>query len=410
MVLPGSNSAAAYTEKTLYTFCSARNCTDGAQPYGELAMDSDGNLYGITPVGGANNGGAAFELAAGTGKYSVLYNFCGLSGCTDGKLPLRVKLVIDTAGNLYGTTEAGGDTDGGVVFELHHKRLGWEEKILHTFCPRPKSGCPDGALPYDGLTYAGAAAGQPYDGSSPLYGTTNNYGAHAGGTVFAVEPITGTKKWKESVLYSFCSQDNCTDGENPDTPLYVDTEGNIYGTTPGGGQSGGGTVFELSPNEIGYTESVLYNFCAQANCSDGKEPQGGVVMDSAGNLYGTATEGGDSNNDGVIFSLFPDGSQWQFNLLDEFDRRNGSAPIGMLLDASGNLFGTTYEGGANGKTGSVFEFNGSIQVLYSFCSQTNCPDGRHPIAGVIEDGAGNLYGTTQNGGHHRSGTIYELSK
>jgi uncharacterized repeat protein (TIGR03803 family) len=132
-------------------------------------------------------------------------------------------------------------------------------------------------------------------------------------------------------------------------------------------------------------------------------------MDRAGNLFGT-TEGGGGSQDGVIFELSPNGGQWQYNILANFDGSNGNAPGGpLLLDTSGNLFGTTYYGGGQEKKGTVFEFNGAVQTLYSFCPEQGCPDGKNPVAGLIEDSVGNLYGTTSGGANHDSGTIFELS-
>jgi uncharacterized repeat protein (TIGR03803 family) len=420
--------AFAYSEKTLYTFCSLKGCPDGGYPY-DVVRDSAGNLYGTT-FGGGNTVprsactpegfygcGVVFEFAPSTGQYSVLHTFC-TSDCTDGAFPQSVKLVIDEKGNLYGTTRGGGVGGSlygtGVVFELIRGTSGWSEEVLYTFCSRHN--CVDGGGPYDGLTYANAAAGKPYNGKSRLYGTTTRGGANGRGTVFTVSREAGTHKWKQTVLYSFCPSTGCTDGETPDTPLYVDSAGNIYGTTYSGGQNGQGVVFELSPGGTGFTESVLYSFCAQANCVDGGEPYGGVIMDGLGNLFGAADYGG-SPDLGVVFELSFNGSQWNYNILDNFNGSNGSHPAGaMIFGSDGNLYGTTYRGGANGRDGdgTVFTFNGAIQNLYSFCSSKGCPDGKYPLAGVVQDSAGNLFGTTSYGGKksdhgHTFGTLYELS-
>jgi uncharacterized repeat protein (TIGR03803 family) len=213
------------------------------------------------------------------------------------------------------------------------------------------------------------------------------------------------------VLYSFCSQAHCADGQQPEAPPYIDDAGNLYGTAEFGGQSKaqGGTVFELSPSGGGYTETTLYSFCAQKKCADGEAPYANIVMDSGGNLLST-TRGGGSKGDGVVFELSPNGSQWQFSVLGNFTGTNGKSPLGnLVLDADGNLFGATNRGGTPQTKGTVFAFNGSIRTLYSFCAEQKCPDGRNPYAGVIEDGAGNFYGTTYSGGIHGAGTIYELS-
>jgi len=381
-------------------------------------LDQAGNLYGTTYQGGTNRngeiqygGGVVFEYAAGTGQFTVLYDFCNQTLCTDGATPDRVKLVVDTAGNLYGTTSKGGNSSGGgVVFEVVHGQAGWTENILYTFCRNENSGCKDGGSSHEGLTYAGAAGGQTYDGTSPLYGTTEGGGANGNGTLFALTPENGGTKWKERVLYSFCSQNNCTDGRNPNTPLFLDSLGNFYGTTPYGGQFAQGTVFEITPNGTAYSESVLYSFCAQSQCVDGENPFSGVVMDGAGNLFGTTDYGG-SVAKGALFELSPNGSQWTYNVLQSFDGSDGEFPYSdLIIDADGNLFGTTAQGGAHErKSGTVFEFNGGLQTLYSFCSLSKCADGKLPLGGVIEDSTGNLFGLTSGNVHDRDSTLYELS-
>jgi len=405
-----SSPCQAYTEKTLYSFCSAKSCKDGDGPNG-LVMDPSGNLFGVTYSGGKYGAGTVFGFVPATGQYSVLHNFCKKTGCPDGSNPGRVNLVIDVNGNLYGTTMKGGDAKnpgGGVVFELVKSDSGWHEVTLYDFCASGKCAS-KGDLPSDGLSYAGAASGQLYDGSSPLFGTTSYGGAHGGGTAFSLTPQLGSKRWTEQVLYSFCSQTNCVDGEYPDTPLYIDSEGNIYGTTPNGGESNTGVVFELSPGDAGYTESVLHSFCTQQNCGDGDSPYGGVIADSQGNLYGTALGGG-AGADGLVFELSPNGTQWQFVDLADFNGTDGAGPRATLfMDSTGNLFGTTVSGGSNDK-GTVFAFNGSVQSLYSFCPERGCADGKYSFTNVVEDSAGNLYGVTSQGGSgHDGGTLYELS-
>jgi uncharacterized repeat protein (TIGR03803 family) len=340
----------AYTEKTLYKFCSNASCTDGKDP-GGLVMDQSGNLIGVTSFGGRKgdfSNGVVFEFVPGTGQYRVLYSFCTqpARSCPDGAVPGTVNLVIDTQGNLYGTTAEGGSTDGGVVFELVRNGSKWKEKTLYSFCSRKN--CADGDGPQFGLTYAGAGSG-PYDGTSPLFGATVSGGTGSYGTVFSLKPKIGTQKWSELVLYDFCSQANCSDGSRAVTPLYIDGRGNIYGTTEAGGNQGGGVVFELSPNGSGYTETTAYSFCSLANCADGATPAGGVVMDASGNLYGTTAVGGNQANGqgvGVVFELSPGGTQWNYTDLADFGGKDGAGPIGpLLLDSSGNLFGTTVSGG-----------------------------------------------------------------
>lgn len=409
-------NADGYTESTLHTFCSERRCRDGAQPGGELVADQSGNLYGTTFAGGANGFGAGgrgdgvvFEFTPDTRHYSVIYNFCSRNGCADGKAPYRVKLVIDTAGNLYGTTSFGGrngrnNGKGGTVFELVRDRSGLHEKTLYTFCMKHR--CVDGYNPHNGLTYAGAAAGAAYDGISPLYGTTYSGGANGGGTVFALSP-NGKHEWSETVLYSFCRRANCADGEGPETPLFVDGAGNIYGTTVIGGKAAAGVVFELSPAGSGYSESVLHSFCTFFACRDGAYPYGGVIMDGNGHLVGTTSARGGPGY-GVVFGMSFIESQWSYGVRDNFSGSTGSDAIGaLILGSDGNLYGTTYAGGAKGD-GSVFAVTSVIQSLYSFCSDRRCSDGTRPLAGLLQDSAGNFFGTTLYNGKY-NGTLYELS-
>lgn len=391
----------AYTKKTLYSFCSdGKRCKDGWGP-GGVVMDSSGNLFGVAGAGGKHGGGVVFEFVPSTGQYTVLHDFCSQTDCKDGENPDFVNLVIDVDGNLYGTTHSGGTTrDGGVVFELARTDTGWHEVALYRFCPETPP-CTDGANPYAGLTYAGAAAGQLYDGVSPLFGATYYGGSGedgTGGTVFSIMPKSGSKQWSEQVLYNFCMQSHCTDGRNPTFPPYIDTQGNLFGSSLGG-QSDHGAVFELSPSGSTYVETVLHSFCGE-NCHDG-DGVGAVIGDSQDNLYSVAGLG--KNRDGLIFKLSPNGTQWQFEDLANFNGKNGSVPGALIMDASGNLFGTTRQGGAK-NAGTVFEFNGSLRKLYSFGKSFA---GDYSVD-LIEDSAGNFYGVTA-ATEFNKGTLYELS-
>jgi uncharacterized repeat protein (TIGR03803 family) len=284
-------------EQTLYTFCSQINCTDGSSPYAGLIMDLAGNLYGTTLTGGAHDKGTVFKLVPNGSGWSetVLYDFCSQAYCTDGSRPFG-GLVMDAAGNLYGTTSDGGSVcygydRCGTAFKLTPIGAGWTETIIYTFCAQ--TDCSDGAFPSSGLIM---------DEVGNLYGTTDGGGSHNQGTVFRLAP-TGTG-WTETVLYSFCAQTNCSDGRSPwRATLIMDATGNLYGTTYWGGRGGyDGTVFKLSPTSTGWTETVLYSFCAQTNCGDGYLPVAGVIMDAAGNLYGTTTICG-STCGGTVFQL-----------------------------------------------------------------------------------------------------------
>ena len=211
----------------------------------------------------------------------------------------------------------------------------------------------------------------------------------------------------ETVLYSFCSLSNCSDGAEPFAGLIADSAGNLYGTASAGGTSGNGVVFKLAP---GGTETVLHAF---AGVPDGAIPYAGLIADSAGNLYGTTFEGG-ASNDGVVFKLAPPtppATSWNETVLYSFMGSGGGYPTaGLIADSAGNLYGTTKS--LNGTSGTVFRLapGGTETVLYSFCSLSNCSDGAAPAAGLIADSAGNLYGTTYSGGATGFyGTVFKLA-
>lgn len=445
-------------ETLLYNFCSQGGyyCTDGIQPSAGLIADASGNLYGTTEGGGSTNGsdcntgscgyGTVFELLPIGSGYTktVLYNFCSQSFCTDGATPFA-GLIEDASGNLYGTTYNGGANGGGTVFKLTPGANGYTESVLYDFCSQSQgsTGCTDGVNPSAGLVE---------DASGNLYGTTNLggtgvplvNGSLAYGTVFMLAP--SGSGYSYTVLYNFCPPGGttfCTDGAAPNSTLIEDASGNLYGTTVLGGTGthalecmglGCGTVFKLSPNSGGYAQTVLYSFCSQggSNCTDGGYPYGaGLIEDASGNLYGTTSSGGvnscDSPGCGTVFKLAPNGDgSYTESVLHSFNDTDGAGPnAGLIEDAAGNLYGTTSFGGTGlswecegCSSGTVFELSPSGSgytetVLYSFCSQggTECTDGAVPVAGVIQDASGNLYGTTEFGGVNGVdwGTVFKLS-
>ena len=228
-----------------------------------------------------------------------------------------------------------------------------------------------------------------------------------GGTVFKITPAGVL-----TTLYNFCSQGAfCNDGWYPSAVLVQGTDGNFYGTTEFGGFSlycflfdGCGAVFMVTPN--GSVETTIYSFCVQANCPDGFNPPGGLVQATNGNLYGT-TWGG-TNGYGTVFEITAGGA---LTTLYNFDPTDGEYPRGSLVQASnGNFYGATSVGGANG-LGTVFEFTagGALSALYSFCSQPNCADGAEPLAGLVQASDGNLYGTTFAGGASGGGAVFEIT-
>jgi uncharacterized repeat protein (TIGR03803 family) len=280
---------------------------------------------------------------------------------------------------------------------------------LYVFCSQAM--CADGAAPESPLIA---------DESGNLYGTTSSGGANRQGTVFRLA-ADGT----ETVLYSFCSQTTCTDGANPwSGALYMDKDGDLYGTTEYGGTGtgyghGGGVVYKLAPDG---TETVLYNFCSLGgeDCTDGSYPLAGVVADRSGNLYGTTTQGGPAivngsyTDAGEVYKLAPDGTLtvlWGFCRDDGCTDGSSPGDGNLIMDKSGNLYGTTEFGGGGDVAyggGTLYEVTpeGTEAVLHAFCIQFDCGDGATPYAGVVMDGNGNLYGTTALGGayFHTSST------
>ncbi len=226
----------------------------------------------------------------------------------------------------------------------------------------------------------------------------------------------------ETVLYSFCAQRKCADGETPGAGVIMDASGHLYGTTLVGGGHGGGTACELTPNaaKTKWTETVLYRFCAQSECTDGAPPDTGLIMDKSGHLYGT-TELGGAHESGTVFELTPNAAKtiWIHKILYSFCAQtnctDGESPdAGLIMDKPGHLYGTTELGGAH-ELGTVFELTPNAAktkwtetVLYGFCAQSECTDGAEPIAGLIID-AGHLYGTTGYGGALGAGTVFELT-
>src|ERR1039457_2533217 len=214
-----------------------------------------------------------------------------------------------------------------------------------------------------------------------------------------------------TTLYSFCSQSGCPDGYYPYAGLVQATNGGLYGTTYGGGTNSAGTIFKITP---GGTLTALYSFCPQTNCTDGFGPQAGLVQAANGDLYGTSGDG--TNNFGTVFKITPGGT---LTTLYSFcsqgvypDCTDGDLPIaGLVQAANGDLYGTTLFGGTNGNYGTVFKITpgGTLTTLYSFCSQTNCADGRSPVAGLVQAANGDFYGTTWIGGTNGQGTVFKIT-
>lgn len=286
-----SHAASAYTLQLAYGFCSTGGaaCTDGSSPKRQLTIDSAGNLYGTTALGGAHQKGVAFKLTANAGgagyTYHVLHNFCARANCADGDTP-HSNLIVDAQGRLYGTTEFGGKHGLGTVFQLSHSANGWSETVIHNFCAT--SQCTDGTTPQTGLSYKGQDLGAPWDGASPLFGTALG-GAYNHGIDFKLA-LSGSQ-WNFQAIHNFKES-------NGPNELTVDSSGNIFGTAIGGGKYGGGELYRLAHDT--WTATVLHNFCKLPNCEDGKNPTGRMAVDSAGNLFGS-TVSGSVYDDGVVF-------------------------------------------------------------------------------------------------------------
>ena len=272
------NNAGNYTEKVLYGFSGYG---DGGFPQSGLVLDKAGNLYGTTFLGGANGLGAVYELVNSSGNYTekILYSFTSTGA--DGAYPAG-SLILDAAGNIYGTTTAGGSTGNGTVFALMNNAGSYSERVLYSF-----AGYPDASGPTGGLIL---------DNSGNLFGATNDGGANGSGAIF--ELIDASGNYTENVLYSFGGANDPYLQFMPQAPLVMDSNGNLFSVEQGGPYDAG-AVFELSKTMAGYIEQDLYNFTGGA---DGNGPNGGLVLDSVGNLYGT-TQGGGSNDDGTIFEL-----------------------------------------------------------------------------------------------------------
>jgi uncharacterized repeat protein (TIGR03803 family) len=320
---------------TVYSFCSQAKCTDGSNPIAGLVQASNGDFYGTTVSGGANNFGTVFEITA-VGKLTTLYSFCSQTNCTDGS-NLFAGMVQASNGDFYGTTFGGGANGDGTVFEITPRG---KLTTLYSFCSQ--TSCPDGSNPFTGLVQAA---------SGIFYGTTVSGGANNFGTVFEI-----TAAGKLTTLYSFCSQTSCTDGANPGGALLQAASGTFYGTTVSGGANNFGTVFEIT---AAGKLTTLYSFCSQTSCSDGANPPAGLVQAANGNFYGTTEYAGGPNctpdGCGTVFEITAAGRLTTlYSFCSQTSCTDGSNPLGGLLQATnGTLYGTTSGGGADGD-GTVF--------------------------------------------------------
>ena len=319
----------------------------------------------------------------------VIFSFAG----SDGEYA-DTDLETDSAGNIYGTTVLGGDFGSGTVFQLSPTPNGWVHTVLYSF-----TGGADGGEPYKGVTI---------DREGNLYGTavTGGSGSCEGGCGVAYKLTNSGGNWTQTVIHAFTGGD---DGSGPGARLTVDRGGNIYGMAPTGGANGLGTIYRIRQEGGAWTLKVIHTFTGG---DDGATGSAGRMVLRRARLYGAATTGG-AHGSGVIFELSPRAvGEWDFRAIYAFKGQpDGSFPYGALLFAgSGKIYGTTYYGGTNG-IGAVYELsprrNGEWHenVIYSFQEGS---DGNSPISNLVFDPAGNLYGTTSEGGLG-SGTIFKLS-
>lgn len=391
--------------QTFSVFYSFTGNGDGGYPLAGLVIDGSGNLYGTASWGGSITNcstgcGTVFEIDS-SGNDTTLYTF---AGGTDGAIP-EAQLLMDSQGNLYGTTYNGGGSANcsngcGTVFKV---ATGGNETVLYRF-----NGGTDGANPVAGLTM---------DLAGNLYGTTFNGGAHGYGTVFRLNT-----SGEETVLYSFTGG---ADGANPIGGVTFDTKGRLYGTTSLGGDStcangygtyGCGTVFRLMPSyayvmrngtALPWKESTLHTFEMQ---DDGGTPYAGLILDGSGNLYGAATSGGIGAG-GTVFELTPSSGGWTFSVLYSLPGWTISGSFRNLVqDASGNIYATTHCDGAN-QAGTIYELtpSGSTWNYTSLYVFTGGSDGLYAFSNLVFDKQGNLYGTTWSGGGTFHGEVFKVT-
>ena len=372
LTLFNTHAMQAQTFSVLHNFTGG---ADGGNPFAGVTVGPAGVLYG-TADGGTGDAGTVFRLSPHGSSFifSPLYEFTGGS---DGSGP-GGGVVIGPNGALYGTTTYGGGDDYGTVFELRPPPTFcrailcyWNETVLYDFGPPP-----DGRYP-------GGFENLAFDQAGNIYGTTLGGGMYVGGgnnggTTFELTPSGGG--YTESIIHSFGSG---TDGVGPYAGVVLDTAGNVYGTTPNGGTDGGGAVYQLMPSNGGWLENVLVNF----NGTNGSEPYGNLIIDGSGNLYGSAS--------GVVFKLAPSVGGFTYSILYHL---SGDSVGGLAMDTAGNLFGVSVIGGSH-NDGWIFELTNCSQTcsvvdLHDFSGS----DGWYPNGTPVLDANGNLYGTTAYGG------------
>ena len=395
LALAGTLASTAWAGPGTFILYSFSGSNDGGDPASALVFDSAGNAYGTTVSGGDFGFGTVFELTPVRGGWTetVLYSF---TGSTDGKNP-HGGVTLDSQGNLYGTTVAGGDGfctgDGcGVVFKLTNSGGVWTESVIHSFTDDNKGFGPGGQVVFD-------KAGN-------LYGETPDGGKSGAGTIYQLTP-TQNGNWKHVVIHHFTGGKDGAVGSLG--ALLLDHAGNLYGVTEVGGANGAGTVFKVSPKPDGsWKLNTLYSF---QGMPDAGFPYGGLIFDAKRNLYGTTYFGG-ANGMGAVYELTRTTGAWTESVLYSFKGgKDGSLSTSTLVFRDGNLFGTTSGGGNLGcDCGTIFKLartqNGWKETIpHRF---TSVPDGAYAYYGLTYDGVSSFYGTTVNGGVHNQGTVFQF--
>jgi len=379
---------AANSTKLIYSFGGG---SDGEYTDTELVVDRAGNLYGTSVQGGMFGGGTVFQVTP-AGVHTVLYNF---TGGADGGEPYK-GVTLDAEGNLYGTavTGGGGSCEGGcgVVYKLANSGGTWTQTVIHTFT---------------GADGSGPGSPVSFDSRGNLYGTAPTGGANGMGTLYRMSP-DGSGGWTFRIIHTFTG--GADGGGGAAGRLLIDAGGNLYGVCTVGGVNGFGTVFKMSASQGQWHFTTLYAFRDQP---DGALPYGGLVFDKFGNLYGTTYYAG-ANDVGTIYKLTHNNGTWTESVLYSFKGgADGASPISSLVaDAAGNFYGTTSDGGASAcSCGVIFKIahastgGWTESVLYRFPGK---PNPGFAYNGLVRDAAGNLYGATVHGGTGNDGAIYEL--
>lgn len=397
LVLLFTTAASAQTYSVIHSFTGNQ---DGANPYTGLTLEGSSNLFGTT-FGGAAGFGTVFSLKA-SGSGWVLNTLHTFQNGADGAGPMG-RLVIGSDGALYGSTSAGGG--GACVTSNNYHGCGtiyklmppphfspsimtsWNATVLYTFQGT------DGSYPQGDVMF---------DDSGTLYGTAVN-GGNGWGLIYSLTPSDGG--WTQNILYNVM---NNGDGQYPWGGVIFDGTGNLYGVMTTGGPNGWGAVYKLARSGSGWTESTVHGFTYLGN--DGGGPQSGLIMDASGNMYGTTVHA--PNAGGNAYELNASGGGWNYNFLSAFHGGINLGPYASLvMDASGNLYGTTFADGQYG-FGSVFELtrSGGSWTYHSLHDFTGGSDGASPMSALIFDPNGNIYGTASAGGAHNAGVVFKIAR